>query len=198
MAIWPHVKQNRFGTDSHNAHTQPDGTYHYHGDPKAMYDTACVDKQTVSPVVGFAADGFPIYGPCIADGDTVRVATSSYQLKAGTRQTVNGYTTPVQGQGNIESDSYDGQFIGDWEYVENSGDLDQCNGMTVDGHYGYYLTNQYPWVLACFSGTPDSSFDKSPNRLRISLQVTNLKPMAVALRCLRRSATSQKTIFGFS
>ena len=27
---------NDFGTDSHNAHTQPDGAYHYHGDPVAM------------------------------------------------------------------------------------------------------------------------------------------------------------------
>ena len=28
---------NQFGTDSHNAHTQPNGAYHYHGDPVAMY-----------------------------------------------------------------------------------------------------------------------------------------------------------------
>ena len=26
-----------FGTDSHNAHTQPDGTYHYHGNPNALF-----------------------------------------------------------------------------------------------------------------------------------------------------------------
>jgi len=25
-----------FGTDAHHAHTQPDGHYHYHGDPLAM------------------------------------------------------------------------------------------------------------------------------------------------------------------
>ena len=28
---------NQFGTDSHNARTQPNGAYHYHGDPVAMY-----------------------------------------------------------------------------------------------------------------------------------------------------------------
>ena len=28
---------NQFGTDSHNARTQPSGAYHYHGDPVAMY-----------------------------------------------------------------------------------------------------------------------------------------------------------------
>ncbi len=157
---------NQFGTDSHNAHTQPDGTYHYHGDPNAMYDAQCLASQTVSPVIGFAADGFPIYGPCFNDGDTVRVARSSYQLKAGARQAVDDFTTPEAGVGLIQSNNYDGQFIGDWEYSEGAGDLDACNGMTVNGNYGYYLTDQYPWVIGCFTGTPHSSFSKSGNRLQ--------------------------------
>ena len=25
--------ESKFGADAHNAHTQPDGTYHYHGNP---------------------------------------------------------------------------------------------------------------------------------------------------------------------
>ena len=58
---------NQFGTDSHNAHTQPNGAYHYHGDPVAMY----VSGGKASGVIGFAADGFPIYGPFIDDnGDS--------------------------------------------------------------------------------------------------------------------------------
>ena len=52
----PMFAGNDFGTDSHNAHTQPDGAYHYHGDPVAMYDTS---GETASGVIGFAADGFP-------------------------------------------------------------------------------------------------------------------------------------------
>ena len=28
------------------------------------------------------------------------------------------------------------------------------------GFYGYYLSDGYPWVLACFTGTPDESFRK--------------------------------------
>ena len=32
--------------------------------------------------------------------------------------------------------------------------------MTVDGVYAYYITDAYPYVIGCFSGTPDSSFDK--------------------------------------
>lgn len=149
---------NRFGTDEHHAHVQPDGTYHYHGNPMAMFEQNCAGGEP-SPVIGFAADGFPIYGSCYRDPQdgVVKAATSSYQLKSGTRQDVTGYTTPVAG-GSVVSNSYDGQFRGDYEYVVASGSLDQCNGMTVDGQYGYYVTDAFPWVLNCFKGTVDSSF----------------------------------------
>ena len=160
----PMSSLNNFGTDSHNAHPQPDGTYHYHGNPLAMYDVQCETNATAAPVIGFAADGFPVYGPCFYDdvSGTVRKATSSYQLKSGTRQDVSGYTTPSAGTGTIASDSYDGQFRGDYEYQAGSGDLDECNGMTVDGQYGYYITDSYPWVMGCFKGTPNSTFSKQP------------------------------------
>ena len=161
----PMSSLNNFGTDSHNAHPQPDGTYHYHGNPLAMYDTNCEVSATEAPVIGFAADGFPVYGPCFYDdaSGTVRKATSSYQLKTGTRQAVSGYTTPVGGVGSVSSNNYDGQFRGDYEYQANSGDLDECNGMTVNGQYGYYLTDTYPWVLACLKGAQDNSFNKKQN-----------------------------------
>ena len=43
------------------------------------------------------------------------------------------------GTGNIASANYDGQFRSDYEYVSGSGDLDECNGMTVEGQYGTIL-----------------------------------------------------------
>ena len=150
---------NNFGTDEHNAHTQPDGTYHYHGNPMAMLEADCTTG-VASPVIGFAADGFPIYGTCFNDNGTVRKAVPSYQLKmgGGAREDVSGYTTPVGGRGSVVSSNYDGQFRGDYEYVAGSGDLDECNGMVVNGQYGYFITDAYPWVLGCYSGTPDESF----------------------------------------
>lgn len=149
---------NNFGTDTHDAHAQPDGSYHYHGGPKVLFESACVENKTVSAVIGFAADGFPIHGACFNDNGIIRKATSSYQLKSGKRQKVEGFTTPDKAY--IASDQYDGQFRGDYQYTEGKGDLDVCNGMTVDGHYGYYVTESYPWVLGCFKGTPDASFSK--------------------------------------
>jgi len=152
---------NNFGTDIHNAHVQPDGMYHYHADPVAVFENDCTTVASASPVIGFAADGFPVFGSCITDNGSIRSAQSSYQLKddGGPRQDVAGYTTPTAGTGDISSANYDGQFRGDYEYVDGAGDLDECNGMTVDGQYGYYITPSYPWVLACYSGTPDSSFN---------------------------------------
>jgi hypothetical protein len=141
----PLGEAGKFGTDEHNAHTQPDGTYHYHGNPLALF--AQDHAHEPSPVIGFAADGFPIFGSFIADGGTIRKAQSSYQLKTGTRSGGPGGT-------------YDGTFIDDWVYVEGSGDLDACNGMTQDGIYGYVVTDTYPHVMGCFTGTPDPSFRK--------------------------------------
>ena len=55
---------------------------------------------------------------------------------------------------------YDGTYVDDYQYAAGSGDLDECNGMSVGGSYGYYVTDTYPWGLGCFKGTPDTSFDK--------------------------------------
>ena len=145
---------NQFGTDSHNAHTQPDGAYHYHGDPLAMYDTS---GQTASGVIGFAADGFPIYGPFIDDNGNFRRVISSYVLKSGARQNQSG-------EGAFPGGTYDGTYIDDYEYQAGSGDLDECNGMVINGHYGYFVTNAYPWIMKCFKGSPDSSFRKTSGK----------------------------------
>ena len=64
------------------------------------------------------------------------------------------------GEGGPPEGAYDGTYVDDYEYREGSGDLDECNGMTVNGTYGYYVTASYPWVLKCFRGTPDPSFNK--------------------------------------
>ena len=75
-------------------------------------------------------------------------------LKSGTRTAVTYSGTTYDPGG-----SYDGTYTSDWEYSANAGDLDECNGMTIDGVYGYYVTDSYPWVMGCYKGTPDSSFN---------------------------------------
>lgn len=147
----PMYSGNNFGTDSHNAHTQPNGQYHYHGSPNALFESS--DPTTESPVIGFAADGFPIYGPYIDDDGTIRAVVSGYTLKTGNRVSQTG-------EGAFPGGTYDGTFRDDFEFTD-AGDLDECNGRTDDeGNYGYYITSSYPWVMACFKGTPDTSFAK--------------------------------------
>ncbi|MBQ0753543.1 MAG: YHYH protein [Gammaproteobacteria bacterium] len=135
-----------YGIDDHNAHVLSDNSYHYHGDPKALYPEPASDGPTL---IGVAADGYPIFGPWINDSGLIRKATSSYQLKIGSRPH-SPFAPPSY---------YDGTLVGDFEYVVSSGDLDECNGMSIGGVYGYYVTDTFPYILNCFRGTPDPSFD---------------------------------------
>lgn len=150
----PLSTEQKFGADVHNAHVQPGGQYHYHGSPKAMYDDD--PSRRGSPVIGFAADGFPIYGPYFFDRKTgkVREARSGYSLKEGERVAINELNPGGE---------YTGIYNDDWEF-SNAGDLDECNGMEVNGQYGYYAIEEYPWVIKCLSGTPHDSFVReAPN-----------------------------------
>ena len=151
----PMSSLNEFGTDTHNAHTQPDGAYHYHGNPNALFDMT--DPTEESPVIGFAADGYPIYGSYISDNGTIRKVESSFTLKTGSRVALG-----TEANGDFPGGDYDGQYREDYEYVQGHGDLDECNGMTHNGAYGYYITDSFPWVLTCFKGTTDTSFNKGP------------------------------------
>lgn len=147
--IDPPAYDEFFGVDLHNAHTQPDGRYHYHANPNALFEDRQLAKP--SPVIGFAADGFPIFGTNFLDENgVIRAAISSYELKSDPRP------SPPEGPGGQP----DGTYIEDYEFT-GGGDLDTCNGMTVDGQYGYYVTTSYPWILKCLIGAPDPSFRKS-------------------------------------
>lgn len=142
--------EDEFGADEHNAHTQPDGSYHYHGDPHALFDDQ--PGELGSPVIGFASDGFPIFGSYFADPETgeVREVVSGYTLKDGERPA---------GDENPPGD-HDGTYYDDYEFTGTAGDLDECNGMEVGGQYGYYVTEEFPYLMFRLSETPDPSFGK--------------------------------------
>jgi YHYH protein len=135
-----------YGMDSHNGHVLSSGNYHYHGDPKTLYDDI---TDQASPMIGVAADSFPVFGPWINDDGVIRKAQSSYQLKTGLR--ITSALSP--------SAPYDGSTVADYEYIAGSGDLDECNGMTVNGLYRYHVTDTFPYILNCLRGTPNASFN---------------------------------------
>ena len=147
-----------------HAHSGPGGEYHYHADANCMHWHADEDNgetwanysmessRTVgshSPIIGFAFDGYPIYGfvGWNEDGDAKEM-TSSYKLKDGE----NGYNG-----------------IDDYEYVTSLGDLDACNGVyspTPDypeGIYHYHSTwvngdgdLGFPYFIYCYRGVMEA------------------------------------------
>lgn len=148
----------RLGIDESHAHVQPNGAYHYHGVPTGLLAELGADGSSMVQL-GWAADGFPIYGPW-GHVDAMDAASPlvpldpSYRLQSGTRP--DGEAGP--------GGAFDGRYVQDHRYVEGAGDLDACNGrqgVTPEfprGTYAYYLTEAYPFVPRCFVGTPDASF----------------------------------------
>jgi len=146
------------GLDDNDAHVQPGGKYHYHGWPKGLIRAWSPNSH--SPIIGWAADGFPIYAAYgYADpkdpNSGIKAMTSGWRVREGAR---NG------GPGG----NYDGRFFEDWEWRPGLGSLDQANGRETitpefpDGTYAYFLTEQWPIVPRYFAGSPDSSFRVGP------------------------------------
>ena len=139
-----------FGADSNNAHVQPGGVYHYHGMPEGFITK--LGKGQAMTLVGWAADGFPIYArygySVSADATSaLRVVKSSHRIKTApdlNRPAVSLY--PM------------GTFLQDHEYVAGLGDLDECNGRTgvtpefPKGIYHYFATDTYPYLQRCVKG----------------------------------------------
>lgn len=142
------------GLDFNNAHLQPTGAYHYYGVPTSLLD---MSKDKHSPLIGFAADGFPVYalyGYDASSGSEIREITSSWRLRIGQRS-------------DGPSGVYDGTYTNDFEFVSGSEDLDECNGRETvtpeypNGTYAYFITDDFPYIPRCVYGEPDASFNSS-------------------------------------
>lgn len=158
------------------------GRYHHHQVPTRFDDSfaptsdVCgdfpsealftVDPSAHSPLIGYAFDGYPIYGPygfAEADGSggVVRIETSwqlrditvRHTLPDGTELAPNQYgpdvgelVTPAIPPGAAPVAAVLGAYIEDHEYVEGSGHLDEFNGRFAvtpeypEGTYAYYAT----------------------------------------------------------
>jgi hypothetical protein len=68
--------------DSCCGHPQQSGVYHYHKYPSCVKSPFPDDGKQHSPIVGFAFDGFPVYGPYESDGTMAKDLTGSQALDA--------------------------------------------------------------------------------------------------------------------
>lgn len=145
-------------------HPAPNGEYHHHVNPACLYDY--MDDQQHSDLIGYAFDGFPIYGAFAytnTDGTgPIARMRSSYRLRTITDRTTlpNGTVLNAGQYGPAIGGQYPlGAYLEDYEYAAGSGDLDDHNGrfcITPEypaGTYAYFVTvndqldPEYPYVL---------------------------------------------------
>ncbi|MSP57399.1 MAG: YHYH protein [Flavobacteriaceae bacterium] len=122
-------------------HPAPNGEYHHHVSPKCLYNHN--DTIHHSPIIGYAFDGFPIYGACAyakTNGQgAIRLMRSSFKLKSMVTRTNGPAIDP----------SYPlGCYMEDYEFVDGSGDLDKRNGR-------FCITPDYPNGIYCYFATLD-------------------------------------------
>jgi len=118
------------------------------------YDFSKIDSTVASPIIGFAFDGYPIYGAYGTVDGEVTLMRSNYILKDG-----------ETGYNGIDDYSYS---------ADNGGHLDACNGIFSstpefpDGIYHYHSTmpvegdnpstdNAFPYFINCYAGIVESS-----------------------------------------
>ncbi len=129
-------------------HTAQRGDYHYHALLVECFFLE-FEEQDASPILGFALDGFPIYGPrgCLDEACTEVVTfQSSWEL-------IGDPSTYVWDANTCTRESCreaQGEF------------LDQCNGrIGPDGTYRYHVTSTFPYILGCYHG--EQARDNTPS-----------------------------------
>lgn len=153
--------------DINGGHINNISRYHYHNIASDYFlNDLNINGTSHSPIVGYAADGFPIYYKYLYTNPTnpgagLSAFQSSYALKSGNRPG-NGISAP--------NGPYDGEYIQDYEYIAAQSVLDECGGrfgITPDyptGTYYYVLTDNWPYIPRCLNGKfVDNSFKLGPN-----------------------------------
>ena len=152
------------------------GNYHHHQNPSAfnldltVISNICdiyaadglyaINPTVHSPLIGFAYDGFPIYGAygyanTDGTGGITRIK-SSYQLRnISTRTTYSTGATVTAGPA-VSSTFPLGYFREDYEYIAQVGQdyLDEHNGR-------FCITPEYPNGIYCYFATVDANWNSA-------------------------------------
>ncbi|MFM2230225.1 MAG: hypothetical protein RL607_1483 [Bacteroidota bacterium] len=161
------IPAEKGGFDCNKAHPAM-GNYHHHQNPSAfnldtqVISTICdtypadglyvINPSVHSPLIGFAYDGFPIYGAYAytnTDGSGgISRMKSSYQLKNQTTRT-NG---PA-----VNATYFNGYFREDYEYIAHPNDPTY-----LDAHNGRFcITPEYPNGIYCYFATVDANHNSA-------------------------------------
>ena len=170
------VVAERSGFDCAKGHPAM-GNYHHHQNPSAfdldivvlsnicsLYDADglyLIDSTQHSPLIGFAYDGFPIYGGygyqnTDGTGGIVRMK-SGYQLRDISVRTHHANGNDVL-DGPAVNNMYPlGYFREDYEYMPHPGQSDY-----LDVHNGRFcVTPEYPAGIYCYFATVDANWNSA-------------------------------------
>lgn len=153
------IVAERAGFDCSKGHPAM-GNYHHHQNPSAfkldknvIYDVCSlydaeglytINPGMHSPLIGFAYDGFPVYGAfgfkqSDGTGGIVRMK-SGYQLRSITNRTHYANGTDVTDGPTVNTTFPLGYFIEDYEFIAHPGEDDY-----LDAHNGRFcITPEYP------------------------------------------------------
>jgi hypothetical protein len=170
------VVAEKGGFDCSKGHPA-NGNYHHHQNPSAfdldldvisnvctLYDAEglySIDSTVHSPLIGFAYDGYPVYGAygyknADGTGGITRIK-SGYQYRNISSRTVWADGTNVP-DGPAVSVTYPlGYFREDYEFVSHPGAADY-----LDVHNGRYcVTPEYPNGMYCYFATVDADWNSA-------------------------------------
>ncbi len=170
------VPAEKAGFDCSKGHPAQ-GNYHHHQNPSAykldlnvissicsLYDADglyAIDSTTHAPLIGFAYDGFPIYGAygyknSDGTGGITRIK-SGFQLRNITARTLWADGTDVP-DGPSDFTTYPlGYFREDYEFVSHVGQQDY-----LDEHNGRFcVTPDYPNGIYCYFATVDENWNSA-------------------------------------
>ena len=127
--------------------------------PASSGDSAEQAAERPMHLLGYAADGFPIYGP---EGPPTRLRSTA--PRAGIARAIISSRAARRRPGG----RHDGTFVEDFVYEGGSGDLDECNGRT-----GVTPGSPAGPIIMCsptssrsspcaYRGAPDASFKHGP------------------------------------
>lgn len=170
------VLAERGGFDCSKAHPAM-GNYHHHQNPSAfkldlvVLSTICnlydadglyaIDSTQHSPLIGFAYDGFPIYGSYGFQNDDgsggITRIKSGYQLRNITTRTTAPDGSDVA-DGPAVSTTYPlGYFRQDYEFIAHPGEADY-----LDVHNGRFcVTPEYPEGTYAYFATVDANWNST-------------------------------------
>jgi hypothetical protein len=169
------VLAERVGFDCSKGHPDAQSRYHHHQNPSAfnmdlvVLSTICnpyasdglyvINPNVHSPLLGFAYDGYPIYGPYgytnpLDVNSGITRMKSSYRERNITTRTVYANGTDVLDGPPVSTSFPIGWYREDYEYVANTASdyLDDHNGR-------FSKTPEYPNGIYCYYTTVDANYN---------------------------------------